>query len=223
MPMIDILGTLDEKIEANQKKCILNEKLIGLYFEELLLLKDESWEEANLPQIADYINGLAMQKFRPKSEDSLPVIKIKELSQGKSDNNSEICDPSIDSRYIIDDGDIIFSWSGTLMVKIWCGGKGGLNQHLFKVIPKQYHDWFVYLWTNYHLDKFQNIAKGKAVTMGHIKREDLEKSAVYVPNKNMMEQYNKLIEPLYNRNIELSIENRNLSQLKEKYLHRFFG
>ena len=221
--MVDILGTLDEKIEDNQKRCVLNEQLIDLYFRRLLNQRDETWEETNLTHIADYINGLAMQKYRPTGEEYLPVIKIKELSQGKSDDNSEQADPFIDSKYIIDDGDIIFSWSGTLIVKVWCGGKGGLNQHLFKVVPKNYYSWFVYLWTNYHLEKFQNIAKGKAVTMGHIKREDLEKSTVYLPNDDTLIYYNNLIEPFYKRIIELQIENRKLAKLKDKYLQKFFG
>ena len=221
--MIDILGSIDEKIENNIKKGVLYEHLIEQYFKELLLLKNDSWQELTLTQIADYINGLAMQKFRPKGQDFLPVIKIKELSQGASDKNSEQADPFIDLKYIIDDGDIIFSWSGTLMVKIWCGGKGGLNQHLFKVVPKNQYAWFVYLWTNYHLVKFQNIAKGKAVTMGHIKREDLEKSLVYAPPQNVMDYYNKIIQPLYQSIIDLNVEKRKLDELKNLYLKKFFS
>ena len=89
--------------------------------------------------IADYLNGLAMQKYRPKDgETGLPVLKIKELRQGICDASSELCSPSIKSEYIIHDGDIIFSWSGSLLVDIWCGGTCGLNQHLFKVTSNNY-------------------------------------------------------------------------------------
>ena len=87
-----------------------------------------------------------MQKFRPEDgEKGLPVLKIKELGQGRIDDNSESCSPSlIGDKYIINDGDIIFSWLGTLMVKVWCGGLCGLNQHLFVVEPKDYPKWLVY-------------------------------------------------------------------------------
>ena len=93
----------------------------------------DGWVVSSLPEIANYQNGLAMQKFRPKGEASLPVIKIKELNQGFVDSNSERCDVDIKDSVTIYDGDVIFSWSATLLVKIWTGGTGGLNQHLFNV------------------------------------------------------------------------------------------
>ena len=129
-----------------------------------------------------------MQKFPATDiERSLPVLKIKELGQRKCDDCSDRCSDSIDADYIIDNEDIIFSWSGTLMVDVWCGGKCGLNQHLFKVTPlKNYPRWFVYYWTNRHLKKFKLIAKDKAVTMGHIRRGDLENAEVAIPtNQNL--------------------------------------
>jgi type I restriction enzyme S subunit len=39
------------------------------------------WKISNLSKIANYLNGLAMQNFEPKTnEDFLPVIKIRELN-----------------------------------------------------------------------------------------------------------------------------------------------
>lgn len=93
------------------------------------------WQESSLLGIADYLNGLAMQKYRPTGEEQgLPVLKIKELRQGSCDTNSELCSPSIKPEYIVHDGDVIFSWSGSLLVDLWCGGTCGLNQHLFEDI-----------------------------------------------------------------------------------------
>ena len=93
-----------------------------------------------------------MQKYRPSdTEIGVPVLKIKELRQGFCDSDSELCSPSIKSDYIITDGDVIFSWSGSLLVDFWCGGKCGLNQHLFKVTSDTYDPWFYFAWTNYNL------------------------------------------------------------------------
>ena len=223
MPMVDILGTLDDKIENNTKKAEEYEKMIELYFEQLLSEKTNEWNEQSLLDIAEYTNGLAMQKFRPRGIDYLPVVKIKELSQGRTDSNSEQADVAIGNKFIIDDGDIVFAWSGTLMVKIWCGGKAGLNQHLFKVTSEKYPKWFVYFWTKHHLIKFQNIAKGKAVTMGHIKRDDLAKSSAFIPPSNTFAQYDRIIAPIYERIVILQQENRKLMSLKSQYLQRFFG
>ena len=130
------------------------------------------------------------------NEAGLPVLKIKELGQGQCDTNSDRCSSLIKPEYIISDGTIIFSWSGTLLVDIWCGGKCGLNQHLFKVSSAKYPQWFVFYWTKHHLNKFIRIAKDKAVTMGHIKRCDLEISKVKIPSKQALVNLDKLFSPI---------------------------
>lgn len=178
----------------------------------------------NLTQIASYINGLAMQRFSTKSaEKGLPVLKIKELGQNAVDVASDRCTCDIDDAYKVFDGDVIFSWSGTLMVKIWTGGSCGLNQHLFKVTSKKYPKWFYYFWTKHHLDKFIRIAKDKAVTMGHIKRGDLEKSEVLIPCTEKLNQIDGLINPLFEKSIKCAIESRNLATLRDTLLPKLMS
>ena len=145
----------------------------------------KGWEVKSLDNIANYQNGLALQKNSDLKimRLFLPVVKIAQLRQGYADGE-EKASADIKSECIIDNGDIIFSWSGTLMVDIWCGGKAALNQHLFKVTSNHYPKWFYYLWTKYHLAEFQRIAADKAVTMGHIKREHLSQALCIVPHTN---------------------------------------
>ena len=165
-----------------------------------------------------------MQKFRPKEgELGIPVLKIKELGQGGCDASSDLCSSSIDKRYVINDGDIIFSWSGTLLVDVWCGGICGLNQHLFKVSSDKYPQWFIYYWTKYHLAKFIRIAKDKAVTMGHIKRGDLEVSEVLIPKFSELEKLNNMIAPIFKAIIANRIENRNLATLRDTLLPKLMS
>ncbi len=179
----------------------------------------DSWQEGSLLDIADYLNGLAMQKFRPKEgEQGLPVLKIKELRQGSCDASSELCSPSIKPEYIVHDGDVIFSWSGSLLVDLWCGGTCGLNQHLFKVTSSKYDKWFYYAWTNHHLDKFAAIAAGMATTMGHIKREELAKAKVLIPSKADYDRIGDLLAPLYDLVIANRIENCKLAALRDELL-----
>ena len=237
----DILKSLDNKIEVNRK---LNDNLEqqaqvlfkswfvdfepfkdGEFVESEMGMIPKGWRVKSLSGIADYRNGLAMQKFRPlDGEIGLPVLKIKELGQGLCDDSSELCSPSmIGEKYIINDGDIIFSWSGTLMVKLWCGGKCGLNQHLFLVDPQGFPNWFVYQWTKHHLDNFIRIAKDKAVTMGHIKRGELDKAKVVVPDEKGMCDINALMEPLFKQIIASQIESRYLAQLRDTLLPRLMS
>ena len=160
-----------------------------------------------------------MQKYRPTDdEQGLPVLKIKELRQGSCDSNSERCSSAIKPEYIVHDGDVIFSWSGSLLVDLWCGGTCGLNQHLFKVTSSKYDKWFYYSWTNHHLDKFAAIAAGMATTMGHIKREELAKAEVLIPSMADYDRIGGLVAPLYDLVIANRIENRKLAALRDELL-----
>ncbi len=225
--IVAILRTLDDKIQCSikindnlhaQVKAIFSENFLNLNF------LPDGWKTGNLLDIADYLNGLAMQKYHPKDgETGLPVLKIKELRQGICDASSELCSPSIKSEYIIHDGDIIFSWSGSLLVDIWCGGTCGLNQHLFKVTSNNYDKWFYYLWTAHHLDRFIAVAADKATTMGHIKREELEKAEVIIPSKCDYKRIRTLIKPLFDLIISNRIENRKLTALRNILLPKIMS
>ena len=178
-----------------------------------------SYSEGVLTDIAVYLNGLAMQKFRPEGSDfGLPVLKIKELGQRFCDNNSDKCSSLIKEEYIVNDGDVIFSWSGTLLVDLWCGGKCGLNQHLFKVTSDTYPKWFYYFWTKHHLDNFIRVAKDKAVTMGHIKRTELEKANIIVPTQDKLSEINRIMSPIITKIINHRVEMRKLAQLRDSLL-----
>lgn len=217
-----ILKSLDDKIVANTE---INKNLLeqaqSIFTQEFLMLDriPDGWQESSLLGIADYLNGLAMQKYRPKDdEQGLPVIKIKELRQGSCDFNSELCSPSIKPEYIVHDGDVIFSWSGSLLVDLWCGGTCGLNQHLFKVTSSTYDKWFYYAWTNHHLQKFAAIAADMATTMGHIKREELSKAEVLIPSQSDYDRIGGLLAPLYDLVIANRIVNRKLASLRDELL-----
>lgn len=167
----------------------------------MMKIKFEDWitninkyEVSSLSKIANYTNGLAMQKFRPKdNEESLPVIKIKEMNDGITEN-TERCSTNIKDVVIINNGDVLFAWSGTLCMSIWGKGKAGLNQHIFKVTSDKYPKWFYYFWTLKHLNKFKMIAAGKATTMGHIKRGELDISEVLIPEDKELQEMHNLYE-----------------------------
>lgn len=204
----------------------MQEQAQSIFEEELLKFDDvpEGWKQGSLLDIADYLNGLAMQKFRPtEDEEGLPVLKIKELRQGSCDTNSELCSPNIKPEYIIHDGDVIFSWSGSLLVDFWCGGECGLNQHLFKVTSNKYDKWFYYVWTLYHLDRFIAVAADKATTMGHIKREELAKAEVLIPTKADYERIGDTLEPIYNMIISNRVANRKLAVLRDELLSKLMS
>ena len=238
-----VLSTLDDKIELNNK---INAELEAMaktlydywfvqfdfpdengkpykssggkmvYNEVLKREIPEGWEVKSLYSIADFINGLACQKYRPEkeSDDFLPVIKIREMNDGISINTEKV-KVDIPEKNKIDDGDILFSWSATLDVKIWTQGKGGLNQHIFKVISKEFPKSFYYFELLNYLQHFKMMAELRKTTMGHITIDHLKSSFIAIPTNDLISQMDLKLFPILTKIVSNQKQNQELTQLRD--------
>lgn len=183
----------------------------------------KGWVTSPLDEIADYRNGLALQNFRPNpGEPRLPVIKIAQMRTGRPDSD-EWSTADIDPSCILDDGDIVFSWSGSLAVVVWCGGRGALNQHLFKVTSAKFPKWFFHQWTLYHLPEFQGIAADKATTMGHIRRFHLTEARCVVPPAPVVAIADRQMALWLDLLIHNELEARTLAALRDALLPKLLS
>ena len=243
-----LLSNLDQKIELNQQMNKTLESIAQALFKHWFIdfeFPDENgnpykssggemvdselgeipkgWFIRKLDGIANFLNGLALQKYPAVSEEEyLPVIKIREMNSGISES-SDKASFNIPQEYVVDNGDILFAWSGSLGVTIWCNGKGALNQHLFKVSSKEYPKWFYYQWLMHYLPDFIEIARDKATTMGHIQRHHLSKSTVVVPDSSTLETMNKIFNPIVGRIINLKVENDTLTKARDLLLPKLIS
>jgi type I restriction enzyme S subunit len=244
-----ILSDLDSKIELNQQmnitleaigKAIFKHWFIDfefpneesrpyrssggemVYDEELEKEIPKNWMVKPIDEVADFLNGLAMQKYPAENEiEFLPVIKIRELREGVTDS-SDKASPNVPREYVVVDGDVLFSWSGSLEVVIWTSGRGALNQHLFKVTSKDCPKWFYYYWLLQHLPEYRRIAEGKATTMGHIQRHHLRSSLVLVPDRATLQRMDKILSSIVEKMIQLK-ESRNLAQIRDLLLPKLMS
>ena len=177
----------------------------------------EGWEIKPLDGIADFLNGLALQKYPVVDGSALPAIKISQLRAGNT-VGSDLASADIPSQYVVNDGDVLFSWSGSLEVDIWTGGAGALNQHLFKVTSAQYPEWLFYQWIRHHLPVFRGIAADKATTMGHIRRYHLREAATHIPNRRLLRAMNEHMEPLFQRSLAMRVQSRTLAAQRDTLL-----
>jgi type I restriction enzyme S subunit len=183
----------------------------------------KGWRVRSLDSIATYLNGLALQKFPPESEEEfLPVIKIAQLRAGNT-SGADHASARLKSDYVVHDGDVLFSWSGSLEVELWCGNDGALNQHLFKVSSREVPKWFYYLATRLHLPEFRQVAASKATTMGHIQRQHLTNAKVALPPSELMAAVSDFIGPLIERRISNALQARDLAQLRDTLLPRLIS
>ena len=99
----------------------------------------KGWEESTMGEIGRYLNGFAFNS-KTWSRVGRPIIRIQNLTGSGSDYN--YFDGEIDDRYVVREGDLLFSWAATLGVYIWRGPEAVLNQHIFKVesnVDKSFH------------------------------------------------------------------------------------
>jgi len=243
-----ILSSLDDKIELNRKMNKTLEEIGMALFkrwfvdfefpnengepykssggemvESELGEMPKGWQIKSLDQIAEYLNGVACQKYPPLNDiDSLPVIKIAELKGGFSENSNR-ASSKVDEKYHIKSGDVLFSWSGSLEVCLWPYGEGILNQHLFKVSSEYYPKWFYYFWTLEHLSHFRIIAASKATTMGHIQRKHLSDALTVVPTEDILIRLSPIIDKILEKIIVNNKEIMNLSNVRDSILPRLMS
>ncbi|MDD3001457.1 MAG: restriction endonuclease subunit S [Candidatus Riflebacteria bacterium] len=185
-----------------------------VYNAELKRKIPEGWEVKTLLDIATYINGFACQNYRPTNEDYLPVIKIREMRDGITENTEKV-KADIPDKLIVNDGDVLFSWSASLEVMIWSGGKGALNQHIFKVTSKKYPRSFYYYQLIWYLQHFKMIAELRKTTMGHITQDHLKQSRIVIPPSKIVRALDEKLYPIQEKQILLHKQNQQLSELRD--------
>lgn len=234
----DILSALDDKIELNRQtndtleaiaQAIFKEWFVNFNFpgatgemiESELGMIPKGWKILPMDKIADFLNGLALQKYPAENDyDYLPVIKIREMKNGITDS-SDKASKNLPAKYIVHDGDLLFSWSGSLEIIFWVGGDGALNQHLFKVTSNNYPIWFCYFWILQYIDKFKGIAEDKTTTMGHIQRHHISEALCLIPDK--LENIDKVMNPIIEKIINNQKEVILLAKIRDALLPKLMS
>lgn len=233
-----ILSSLDDKIEHNRQINVTLESIAQAIFKDWIVdfnypgktgemvesdlgMIPKGWRVLPLDEIANFLNGLALQKYPPENDfEYLPVIKIREMRNGIT-SSTDRASRNIPDEYVVRDGDLLFSWSGSLEVKFWVGGEGALNQHLFKVTSKEYPKWFCYFWILHYLEEFRKIAEDKTTTMGHIQRHHLTNALCLIPNQ--LDSMDKVMNPIGETIINNLQQSATLASLRDALLPRLMS
>ena len=232
----DILSTYDDLIENNTRRIkILEQMAQAIYTEWFVNFRfpghkkvnmidsktefdkiPEGWNVVSMGDIADFINGYAFKPNHLGSE-GLPVIKIPELRSGVLEKTPRNSGELIPKKYLIKTGDILFSWSATLLVNIWNSEDGLLNQHLFKVTPKEnyLYSFIFHLLTN-QIEKYRAHAVG--ATMQHLRRDVVESAKVLLPNKDLLLKFDDIVSIILKERSNLIIQNQKLRQTRDSLL-----
>ena len=206
------LGALDDKIESNTRLVKLIPEIISVYVAKEL---ENNCSEIPVSNLAEFVNGGAYTKGA--SGNGRVVIRIAELNSGIGSstvyNNIEVPDNKTARA-----GDILMSWSGTLGVYVWTLDEAIINQHIFKVLPKEYPSWLVFDRLNSAISEFRAIAADKATTMGHIRRDHLNSTLIEIPERAGIERLNEICGLLWRKYISTQLEINEFSSLRDALL-----
>ena len=202
--IVDLISSVDSYVEALQQQLESAKKSRNAVLHELLTAGGDDWIETTLDGIAEYINGYP---FKPADlgDVGLPVIRIKQLL----DSNEPVDRTETDTpdRCLLRDGDIVFSWSGTLAVRIWNRGPAKLNQHLFRVVEKKnVYKGIIPLILDHAIEELEEKSHG--TTMKHITKQTLLPHKVLLPplpeQKRIVEIVNTIDEVISQTELTIS-------------------
>jgi restriction endonuclease S subunit len=155
----------------------------------------KKFEVKKVKEIVDLINGKA---FKPSdwSKKGLRIIRIQNLNNPYA--NFNYFDGKVKNQYIVEEGDLLLSWSGTpgtsFGVFIWTGEKSVLNQHIFnvkikeKTLNKIYFKYFI----NAKLMELISKAHG-GVGLQHITKAELENVDFFLPPISLQNKFASIV------------------------------
>ena len=231
----EVLSAYDDLIATNQRRiALLEDAARRLYREwfvhlrfpghESVPVKDgvpEGWCKRSMTSVADFVNGFA---FKPEhlGEAGLPVVKIPELRSGITSKTPYNPGHIVPQRNHITTGDVLFSWSATLLVNEWGEGPALLNQHLFKVIPhNELHKRLVRFAVEAAIPELTGHAVG--ATMQHIRRSALDNHLMLVPDDATAAAFAAQADPMMDAVLNLTAQNRELVKARDLLLPKLMS
>lgn len=218
-----VLGVLDGKINGNERLGVLLSAATSTVVRHRVVDAEpgSSWTQGDLTSIARFVNGRAFTKDANAA--GRPILRIRELNGGLS-QATPYSDIDAEDDNVARHHDILFSWSGSLELYRWHGPESLINQHIFKVVPLEpYPAWFVVEWVREHMPEFQRIAKDKATTMGHIKREHLTQAAVNILPPALIAELDGEVAPLDAQIGALAAETATLRAIRDGLLPKLIS
>lgn len=191
--------------------------------------RPERWAFEAVYSQAIWVNGAAYKDMHFSSEpDALPVVKIAELKNGIT-KSTRFTSTDLGERYMIRDGELLFSWSGnpdtSIDTFIWTLGNAWLNQHIFAVRQNgKRSKALLYAMLKSLRNDFAEIARNKQTTgLGHVTQQDLMRLMVTVPSRDVEAAFDDVAGPLLARFTSNLLENQALIAMRDFLLPKLMS
>ncbi len=230
--VIDILGSIDEKIENNIKKS--EELKVFLIKKYEKLLRFEPNTDGCIGDLAIVKSGYAF-KSSSWANDGIKVIKIKNITESGLVDFSE-CSCVSDSLaikkaepFIVKGGELIIAMTGATIGKMALVPKmkpfGLVNQRVGLFFPKKNNSCTPFLYASTQRNEIQKEieTRGAGSAQPNISGQSIESIKIPLVSNSLIDnfnnQYGYILEYIQN----LIETNSKLNELKQLYLKKFFS
>lgn len=228
--IVDILGTLDEKIENNTS--IINKISSLIELEYSNHFRDCDFTEELLSNVFSFQEGPGIRNWQ-YVDDGIRFINIRCINNGDIDVStmnkiSENEAFGIYKHFLLKEWDLVISMSGTL-------GRYAivrkehlplcLNTSVIRFYPKisfsYYSFMYAYLTSKDFILSLGTLANGSA--QQNVGPTHLKKIVINMPPIADLESFHKKVFPLIEQMLCLRKDNQKINELKQLYLQKFFG
>lgn len=237
--MVDILGTLDEKIEYYDKLINSLERDGELIFKDFIENKSLLKEHICLSDIATFYNGYSYSgdELCEQSEEALVTIKnfdrnggfkieglkpIKITGKIKPTMFVELGDLLVAHTDLTQNADII----GNPIILLNLGNykKAAISMDLVKVESSKLSKELLYYILKNSDFKAHALGYCSGTTVLHLNKKALQEYEFDLPlNNSLVEEVSNKLKTIFNRIQNAFLESQKLKELKQLYLKKFFG
>jgi len=211
----EVLGAVDDKIEANRKATLVAEDLVTAAFRYAMAQIGD--RDVPLFDVVDFIFG---EPFKSTEFNSAglgrPLIRIRDLKTFSPQFWTTEARPR---ETIVEPGDIVVGMDAEFRPTLWRGMAGLLNQRVCMALPRDLGcRAFIRELLVEPLAEIESFKTGTTVT--HLNKSDLEAVKVSVPESTAVARFDAVAEPLRETIVALHRENMRLSSLRSTLLPR---
>ncbi|MGH9920506.1 MAG: restriction endonuclease subunit S [Nitrososphaerales archaeon] len=213
----EVLGALDDKIEANRITVSIAQRHTSAAFEATTA--ELVTADVPLFDVVEFVFGESFKSSDFNMEErGRPLIRIRDLKTFRPQFWTTESRPR---ETVVKPGDIVVGMDAEFRPTLWCGAPGLLNQRVCMARPRMGGRAFVRELLEEPLAQVESFKTG--TTVSHLNKVDLESIKVSLPKPAAIMRFDDLAEPLREATVALHRENRDLAALRDTLLPKLLS
>ena len=227
----NLLRTLDEKIEVNNRINDNLEQQAQAYFQKLFVDSTTSeWALGTISDLGTVVGGSTPLKAKPEyyttkgiawiTPKDLSINKAKFISHGEDDITELGLKNS--SASVMPEGTVLFSSRAPIGYIAIASGEVTTNQGFKSIVPKpEIGTAFVYYFLKHNLPIIEGMASGS--TFKEVSGSTMKSVPVLIPDTETLAQFNHFCAPIFSQQQILEEQNQSLANLRDSLLPKLMS